>query len=159
MIRMLLTGCFFLFLATMTSAQLDGRYCNSRYDYCLDYPAIEFSELEESDNFDGAMVTQVEKGIYAQVSATNNILNWRMEEIRKIEEEEMEELYGELTFEGEKPTKDYLEMSFETEGMPHVLKVYRRGDVLVFLRLWVEKPIAPKRFEEILVQLEVDLKL
>jgi hypothetical protein len=139
--------------------QIDGRYCNSRYNYCLDYPAPTIQKVEESDNQDGALLSNPDMGIYLQVSGSNNITNWTAEEVLKMEKEEVEELHGKQDFKVKKLDGNRSEIRYSLEGLPQYFLVERRGDTLLFLRLWAEKPIDPGAFDRILIQVELDSEI
>ncbi len=154
---LVLMGC--IPCGLLAQNQVDGRYCNSRFNYCLDYPAPPIQTVEESDNQDGALLSNPDMGIYLQVSGSNNVTNWTVEQVLKMEQEEVEELHGKQEFKVEKLDGNQSEIRYTLNGLPYYFLVNRRGDTLLFLRLWAEKPIRQSAFEQILIQVELDAEI
>jgi len=98
-------------------------------------------------------------GIYLQVSGANNITNWTVEEVLKMEQEEIEELHGKQELKIKKLDGNRSEIRYALEGLPQYFLVNRRGDTLIFLRLWAEKPVSQKAFDQILIQVELDSEI
>ncbi len=137
-------------------AQSINRYCTSRFNYCVDYPSPPFQEVQETANEDGALFTNEQMGLQLQVSAVYNVTNWTLKEIQQLEEEELLDQFAEVKPRIRQPNKDMLEISFENRGKPHFIQVVKRGEVLIFLRLWADKPMNNATFQQVRSQVLLD---
>lgn len=65
-----------------TAAPRDtGRYCNARFDFCLNYPDQLFTQKAKSDNDDGVRLTSADGKLCVEVSGSYNVANWSLTDI------------------------------------------------------------------------------
>jgi len=51
-------------------------YCNSRYNFCVEFPDYIFTKEEVAPNGDGIILTSEDDNIQARVSGYNNVMDW-----------------------------------------------------------------------------------
>ena len=63
------------------AAREDGKYCNARFDFCVQYPSLLLTEKKVSDNDDGIRLTSTDGKVCAEVSGAYNVGNWSLTDI------------------------------------------------------------------------------
>jgi hypothetical protein len=61
-------------------AQKYGKYCNARFDYCVEYPVGFLSPQGEADNADGQAFLSKDAVVSMKVWGSNNVLNESLEQ-------------------------------------------------------------------------------
>jgi hypothetical protein len=63
------------------AASSDGRYCNARYDFCVDFPKELFTKKITSDNEDGIRLTSYDGKVCVEASGVHNVGNWSITDL------------------------------------------------------------------------------
>ena len=58
-----------------------SNYCNSRFDFCVAYPAVTLPIQEVSVNDDGVILKTVDEKSTVSVNGSYNVTNWSAEEV------------------------------------------------------------------------------
>ncbi len=66
---------------TSTKKTTDSQYCNSRFNFCMEYPEDLFSKKFESDNGDGVHIFSKNEDMYVEAFGSYNVMNWTPEDI------------------------------------------------------------------------------
>ena len=69
----------FLFVNFTNGQTPTEKYCNARYDFCVEYPSSIFTEKYESANGDGIELINKDGNAYVVASGANNTLNTTVE--------------------------------------------------------------------------------
>ncbi len=67
--------------APASASREDGRYCNARFDFCLNYPNQLFTQKDKSDNDDGVRLTSADGKFCLEASGSYNVANWSLTDI------------------------------------------------------------------------------
>ncbi|MBR9920933.1 MAG: hypothetical protein GYB31_08835 [Bacteroidetes bacterium] len=70
----------FLAGTAFRSAESPQRYCNSRYNFCVSYPADIFVTSEESPNDDGIQLTSKTEDVEMRVTGYYNVMGWGLKD-------------------------------------------------------------------------------
>jgi hypothetical protein len=71
---------FSLFSFSGILAQETGKYCNGRYNYCLEYPEALFPKKDISENNDGLVLTSADGDIQVRVFGYFNVMDWPIQD-------------------------------------------------------------------------------
>ena len=72
---------FISFSSKNLHLETDGKYCNARFDFCIQYPSTLLTEKTMSDNDDGIRLTSKDGKVCAEASGAYNVGNWSLTDI------------------------------------------------------------------------------
>jgi len=144
-----------LLVAAALLSQSQEEYCNERFSFCLTYPGGFFDRVEPSDNADGVRLLAEGKDIELSISGSNNVLQWTLDDMRRLQREVIAEDYGAVQGLSERPGSGFVEFRFAAEGATHLHRIYHREDEIVFLRIRLGRQTQPGLLAELLSELIV----
>ena len=151
LINILIISLFPIFLSSSIAEITDEseRYCNERFNYCLEYPSDYFLAPIGASNGDGILLTTKDNKVRVRVAGSYNVMDWSIKDVYYFnfehlikETKEIEHL--ESTFD-----ETYGEVSLKIgEEITHY-QIYLLNDAYTILTISV-----PEDAEELLTQLK-----
>ncbi len=104
------------FAKSLPNTPPPGRYCNPRYDFCLEYPEKVFTEKHSSSNDDGLVLMSADGDVRMRVSGYYNVMGWsaaeEMEDLKTV----LRERYGnKLELIAQHNTPEGIEVTFKAD--------------------------------------------
>lgn len=92
----------------------DGRYCNARFDFCVNFPEALFTKQISSDNDDGIRLTSADGKVRVDVSGAYNVGNWSVVDMYEFALNDIDADHPEkVKHFGHEIGKTYYEATFE----------------------------------------------
>lgn len=111
------------------------RYCNERFEFCVEYPNSIFTETLYSDNGDGVILTTEKDQLQMTISGMYNPEDRSTEEV-------MDEIVSDLDhklLETKATDDDFIVRYVDEEDMAHYLKAVRLRDRYVYVDVVADK--------------------
>lgn len=136
-----------------------NRYCNPRYDFCLEYPQAVFAERHSSANDDGLVLMSADRDVRMRVSGYYNVMGWSAAEEMEDFKAALKDRYGsKLELISQHQTAEGIEATFKVEYITIYCLLTVRGDSFVSLEIEtnLKKKFDPSHALPLLLQ---DIKL
>lgn len=111
------------------------RYCNTRFNYCLDYPTAIFDGIVESDNDDGIQLVSEKYHLTLSVAGSHNVLEWSFQELYEMEMNDIIAHYEVIREIQSVFTDAYYEAEWKADGCLLYTKIYNFNGTLVTIEL------------------------
>lgn len=138
---------------------LANRYCNPRYDFCLEYPETVFTEKHSSSNDDGLLLMSSDRDVRMRVSGYYNIMGWSAQDEMEEYKAALTERYGtKLQLLSQHDTPEGVEATFKVEHISIYCLITTRHENFAVLELEtnLQKAFNPSHALPLLLQ---DIKL
>ncbi|MEK7253768.1 MAG: hypothetical protein AAB316_03425 [Bacteroidota bacterium] len=108
-----------------------AQYCNSRFEFCVSYPATLLPHQKVSDNDDGVVLRTSDQIGEVSVTGSYNVLQWSPKELFDFTiEQDMEGQKGFTLISSDFNNKDY-ESRFKLKGKEFYHKAYFHKDFYI----------------------------
>ncbi len=135
------------------------RYCNPRYDFCLEYPQAIFTERHSSANDDGLVLMSADRDVRMRVSGYYNVMGWSAAEEMEDFKTALKDRYGsKLELIAQHKTAEGVEATFKAGHITIYCLIVVRGESFVCLEIEtnLQKQFNPSHALPLLLQ---DIKL
>lgn len=141
-IKSILAISIFSFLTlNFASAQTEmAKYCNNRFDFCIEYPADIFTEKMLSANGDGVELTNADGNAYLLASGANNVIKTSVEAEYKNFMNYIVHTEGQVKEIDSQRVGNMLEISVQTGNRYIFYRSYIFEEVLVAMMIKTDMP-------------------
>lgn len=143
-----------LLLLSCANAQESNPYCNSDYNFCLDYPTEELQLESGQSNSAFAVFVSADRDIRMEVTSHKNTKAWSLEDIYYMNFEDKLRLTPDLEIVNETFEKTAFELLYQEDDRLHYHHVYKHKDIYVQLSLYLPKA-QKQRFEQLKDKLDL----
>lgn len=131
-----------------------NQYCNTRFNFCIEYPEQIFTEGFEADNSDGVRLNSAADNISLEISGSYNVLNWSQQEAYFFYIEQLKDKDPDVRELSNKTGENYFESVFHVGDKLEYYKVILHGGAYITLIITV-----PEGMEEMLSSIKDEVRL
>lgn len=125
--------------ASSSAEMRENQYCNTRFNFCIEYPSQVFTSGFEADNSDGVRLYSADKDVSLEISGSYNVLNWSQEEAYFFYVEQLKEQHPNVRELSNKSGSNYFESVFKVGDKLEYYKVVIQDDAYITLILTVNE--------------------
>lgn len=146
--------CFSLFNTSGQTTNIEEsntegkKYCNVRYDFCMEYPEEIFTTIEYSVNGDGIIAQSRDGKIEFIAAGFNNVLETSIDEEYELFLKSVTKNEGKIQVLKTDKNKDYFESTIITGSKFIYIKAFKKENDFVTLTIKADKNIDIEELKE-----------